>query len=151
MKQLTPPAETTKQLTSPAAHEYTPKPAEEDAQPRLVAASLRSPAVEVESAVAASPREATEQIEATGPVTISGCLERVGDEFWLKNVSGDDAPRSRSWKSGFLRKRSPSIAVIDRGYTHRLANYVGQRIETTGALADREMRVRALRVLGSCD
>ena len=89
--------------------------------------------------------------EPATPVTLAGCVERNGDGFSLKNASGEGAPASRSWKSGFLRKRSQSVALIDRGYTHRLATYVGQRVETTGVLADREMRVKTLRVLGACE
>ena len=85
------------------------------------------------------------------PATIAGCLGVEDDSFWLKNVSGDAAPKSRSWKSGFLRKKSSSIELVDRATTRRLAAYVGQRIETTGLLVDRQMRVKALRVLGSCD
>jgi hypothetical protein len=94
---------------------------------------------------------ANEPEDPARPVTLAGCVERNADGFWLKNAAGDGAPSSRSWKSGFLRKKSQSIALSDRGYTHRLATYVGQRVETTGVLADREMRVKSLRVLGSCD
>ena len=99
----------------------------------------------------ASTVSASESDDAAVPVTLAGCVERNDDGFWLKNASGDGAPSSRSWKSGFLRKRSHDVALVDRGYTHRLATYVGQRVETTGVLAEREMRVKTLKVLGTCD
>lgn len=83
--------------------------------------------------------------------TIAGCLTQDDGRFVLKNVSGEDAPKSRSWKSGFLRKRSQTIELIDQAGTKRLAPYVGQLIETTGVLEDREMRVKSLRVQGACD
>ena len=83
-------------------------------------------------------------------VTIAGCLERDDDTYRLTDTSGDSAPKSRSWKSGFIRKRSASIALVDAGNV-RLASHVGQRIETTGVIEDREMRVKSLRVQGSCD
>jgi len=84
-------------------------------------------------------------------VTISGCLERDDERFVLKNVSDEGAPTSRSWKSGFLRKRSTSIELIDPARTNRLASYVGRHIETSGVLEDREMHVKSLRVQGTCD
>ena len=83
-------------------------------------------------------------------VTIAGCLERDDDTYRLTDTSGDSAPTSRSWKSGFIRKRSASIALVDAGNV-RLASHVGQRIETTGVIEDREMRVKSLRVQGPCD
>jgi hypothetical protein len=128
---------------APATHVESP-----EAEPKIVAASLRSTGDAADQQPDTS--SVTNEVQALGPVTVSGCLERNDDGFWLTDVSGDDAPKSRSWKSGFLRKRSSSVALVDRGYTHRLATYVGQRVETTGILEDREMRVRAVRVLGSC-
>ena len=44
-----------------------------------------------------------------------------------------------------------TVELTDKGATTRLAAYVGRRIETTGVLVDREMRIKTLRVLGSCD
>ena len=132
-----------------AAYEFAPAAAPAESAPRMVTASLRSTEAEPEPASAPSSNE---QAEAAVPATIIGCLERDADAFWLKNVSGADAPKSRSWKSGFLRKKSSNVALVDRGgSSNRLATYVGRRIETTGALTDREMHVKTLRVLGACD
>lgn len=135
---------------APAAYQFTQAPeAAPESQARLVPASLRTTESESEPA---APSPSNEQAAAAVPATIAGCLERSENTFWLKNVSGDDAPKSRSWKSGFLRKKSPPVELVDRGgLTNRLTAYVGQRIETTGALVDHEMRVKSLRVLGRCD
>ena len=40
-------------------------------------------------------------------VTITGCLEvsTSGDTFRLTDTEGVDAPKSRSWRSGFFKKR----------------------------------------------
>ena len=130
-----------------AASESISKPAvSPDATMKMI-----SPPAPVASQSASTVAPAAEAEEPATPVTLAGCVERNGEGFSLKNASGEGAPSSRSWKSGFLRKRSQSVTLIDRGYTHRLATYVGQRVETTGVLADREMRVKTLRVLGSCD
>jgi hypothetical protein len=135
-------------MATPAAWESpTPSPSPETTL-KMISGPAPAVASQSVSTVAAS---AIEPEEPATPVTLAGCVERTGEGFWLKNASGDGAPTSRSWKSGFLRKKSLSVELIDRGYTHRLATYVGQRVETTGVLVDREMRVKALRVLGSCD
>jgi hypothetical protein len=133
---------------APAAWE-SPKPA---ATPETTLKMISAPVPSVASqSVSTVSTSASESEEPAAPVTLAGCVERNADGFWLKNASGDGAPTSRSWKSGFLRKKSLTVELVDRGYTHRLATYVGQRVETTGLLVDREMNVKALKVLGSCD
>lgn len=84
------------------------------------------------------------------PVTVTGCLERTDDGFRMKDTTGADAPKARSWKSGFLRKGSAAVAVVDPARSLRLADHVGRRVSVTGTLVDREMRARSLRRLGSC-
>jgi len=87
----------------------------------------------------------------TAPVTITGCLERADTTFRLKETEGDDVPRARSWKSGFLKKSPASIQVVDAANRLKLPAHVGQRIAVTGTLIDRELRVRSLRtVTASC-
>jgi hypothetical protein len=87
----------------------------------------------------------------TAPVTITGCLERADTTFRLKDAEGDDVPRSRSWKSGFLKKSPASIQVVDAANRLKLPAHVGQRITVTGTLIDRELRVRSLQtVTASC-
>ena len=141
--------------TAPAstAYDFAPAPAAPaEPAPRMVTASLRSTEVEAEPAAPAAPvPPANEQASAAVPATITGCLEHEADTFWLKGVSGTDAPKSRSWKSGFLRKKSSNVALVDKAGGSRLAAFVGRRIETNGALIDREMHVKSLRVLGACD
>ena len=83
--------------------------------------------------------------------TVSGCLERSDESFRLKDTSGTDAPKARSWKSGFLKKSSASIDVVDAMHRLRLANHVGQRVSLTGTLEDRSMQARSLqRIAGTC-
>jgi hypothetical protein len=87
----------------------------------------------------------------SAPVTITGCLERADETFRLKDTTGVDAPKSRSWKSGFLKKGSTSIEVVDVANRLKLPDHVGQRVSVTGTLVDREMQIRSLqRVAASC-
>jgi hypothetical protein len=86
------------------------------------------------------------------PVTITGCLERDDDSFRLKNTSGAGAPKSRSWKSGFLKKGAGSVDVVDPPKKLRLTDHVGERVSLTGVLVDHEMQARTLhRVASSCN
>ena len=83
--------------------------------------------------------------------TITGCLERNDETFRLKDTTGADSPKSRSWKSGFLKKGPAAIKVVDQTNRLNLPNHVGQRVSVTGLLVDREMQVRSLqRVAASC-
>jgi hypothetical protein len=78
-------------------------------------------------------------------VTITGCLERGNDTFRLTDTDGSDAPKTRSWKSGFLKKGPASIEVVDTARKLRMASHVGERVSVTGLLEDRQMQVRSLR------
>ena len=84
--------------------------------------------------------------------TMSGCLERDDDTFQLKDTSGDHAPKARTWKSGFVKKGSATVDVIDPTNRLKLASHVGHRISISGTLVDREMRARSLRATTeACD
>jgi hypothetical protein len=85
-------------------------------------------------------------------VTITGCLERDDETFRLRNTSGEAAPKARSWKSGFLRRSSATIDVVDVANRLALSSHVGRRVALTGTLVDREMTARTLQtVAASCD
>jgi hypothetical protein len=105
--------------------------------------------------VRATPTSASTLVDQAGPtsVTITGCLEMSvdGDQFRLTDTEGADAPRARSWRSGFLAKRSTPVAV-EPADPAALRGYVGQRVAVLGLLTDRDLQVRSLRVVNaSCD
>jgi hypothetical protein len=94
---------------------------------------------------------AQNQVVKPAPVTIMGCLERDDETFRLKDTSGADAPRSRSWKSAFLKKGAAPVEVVDASKRLKLTNHVGQRVSVTGTLSDGEMQIRSLRrIATSC-
>jgi hypothetical protein len=76
---------------------------------------------------------------------ISGCLEQDNGMFRLKDTDGDHAPKSRSWKSGFIRKGSAKVDVIDATNRFKLATFVGYRVSVSGALVDREIQAQSVR------
>ena len=86
----------------------------------------------------------------TVPVTITGCLEISvdQDEFRLTETEGIDAPRSRSWRTGFLKKRSTPVALIEPPDRLALQTHVGRRVAATGLLTSHDLRVSALRFVG---
>jgi len=115
------------------------------AQVRLIETSDSTLSLPEPSAPQASAAEQT-------PVTVTGCLEMDNETFRLKNTSGTNAPKARSWKSGFLKKNPASIEIVDTGNRVQLPAHVGQRVVVTGQLVDREMQVRSLRrVATSCN
>ena len=118
----------------------------------------KAPATETTAAAKTSKAPASvetkptvESVLAMAPVTITGCLELEEETFWLKEASGGDAPKSRSWRSGFLKKRPPSIKLVDATNALRLPSHVGQRVAATGTLMNRDLQASSLRrVAASC-
>src|SRR4029079_3335613 len=85
-------------------------------------------------------------------VTVAGCLERNNDGFRLKDTSGADAPKARSWKSGFMKKGSASLDVSYPAHAIPLSDYVGRRVSVTCTLTGREMKAKSVRRMSaSCD
>lgn len=85
------------------------------------------------------------------PLTISGCLDRDGDSYRLTDAAGVGLPKSRSWKSGFLKKNASSITVVDGDRHARLQDHLGQRVTVTGTMVNREMQIGSMRLLSeSC-
>jgi hypothetical protein len=84
-------------------------------------------------------------------VTITGCLEvsTDGHEFRLADTEGADAPRSRSWRTGFLRKRTAPVSLVGSPDPLTLKKNVGKRVAATGLLTDRELQVSSLRPVGT--
>jgi hypothetical protein len=97
-------------------------------------------------------REATVPTVQAPVTTIAGCLERDGDAFRLKDTSGADAPKTRSWKSGFIKKSTSSVDVFDRSKALGLSSRIGQRVSVTGTLVDRALQARSVRrIASSCN
>ena len=134
-----------------AARQPSP-PTEIGPVPASQSTTAKAAAMEVDPALF-QPSKTIANGAAQAAVTIAGCLEERKDQtFRLKNTVGDDAPKSRGWKSGFLKKGSTSIDLVDAGNRMKLQNHVGEQITVTGMLADKEMQVRSVkRVAESCE
>ena len=88
-------------------------------------------------AVAAKQDE--EQSVAT---TLTGCLVHDDDMFQLKDTDGAHAPKARSWKSGFIKRGSAKVVVLDPTNRLKLAGHVGRRVSVSGTLTEREIDAR---------
>lgn len=147
-----------------AAHELTPASRVASTEAGTERVATAEPSTEAPSAplttsesITVRPSE-TDMPEAKGtigrtaPVTVFGCLERANSSFRLTDTDGVDAPKARSWKTGFLKKGAASIEVVDPGNRAKLSTHVGQRLSVTGTLADRQMQVRSIRrISATCD
>jgi hypothetical protein len=81
--------------------------------------------------------------------TYVGCLraENGGKKFVLTDVTGPDAPKARSWKTGFLTKRRAKLQIVAPGLP--LRDHVGRLVQVTGRRSDKVLRARALKVVAS--
>ena len=119
----------------PPAAAPSPAPEPRNEPPALDATVLVTPAATIEPPIA----------------TIAGCLTFDDGEYRLKDATGTDAPKSRSWKSGFLTKRSASIDIVDSHQSLGLPAHVGQRVEIAGTLVERELQAQSLvQLAASC-
>ena len=118
-----------------------------DRRPEMATLPVAPPSPSPQSAPAVEPSPEPK----VARVTIEGCLERADDTFRLTDTAGTNAPTSRSWKSGFLKKRPAAIEVRDSVKRVNLASHVGQRVSVTGTLVDRQLRVGSLQPISlSC-
>jgi cell division protein FtsN len=127
--------------TEPVKKIATPKPAPS-------AVPVKGAPVASATAPSAVPARATED----EPVTVTGCLALDNQEYRLTDTEGENAPKSRSWKSGFLKKHGANLEVLDAANSLRLATHLGQRVTVTGVVTDRKMQARSLVVAArSCN
>jgi hypothetical protein len=127
-------------------------------QAKAATAPASTPAAPAAAAVAANASEApVPAVDApviaptakSAPITITGCLAREDTAYKLKDTSGNNAPKARSWKSGFLKKGAAPVEIYDTANRLKLPAHVGQRVSVTGELRDREMYVRSLQPVSS--
>jgi hypothetical protein len=107
------------------------------------AIEARTVAAKQNTAASATAKQNASELVMT---TVTGCLELRDDGmFQLKDTDGSHAPKSRSWKSGFIKKGAANVDVFDAGNRLKLGTHVGYRVSISGALTDRELRARSLR------
>jgi hypothetical protein len=143
----TPATQTTKRSSSARKATTNVVPAKATASPSAAAAPVAANA----PANNAAANTATGAVKGE-VVTITGCLEVDNQEYRLTDTAGADAPKSRSWKSGFLKKRAANLEVVDTAKKLRLGTHLGQRVTVTGVVDERKMEAWSLVVAArSCN
>jgi hypothetical protein len=139
--------------TAPRPAARKPAAAAASTRPAASAATtLPVPAKSDMTTVVTAPAPRQDAVSPAEVVTISGCLEQDDEKFQLKDTSGEDAPKGRSWRSGFLRRGNSSVDIIDQANRLHLPTYVGQRVSVTGMMVDKEMQARSVRIVAiSCE
>lgn len=134
-----PPVVSAAPVTKPAPVEK-PAPA---AKPRTTEA-VKTPAIKP---TPLTPAAASPTAPVPESVSITGCLASSKNGYWLKDATGGELSKSRSWKTGFFKKRSPRVdVVVPKGLA--LAEHVGFRVTASGVLEDQELRARSVRRAG---
>ena len=103
----------------------------------------------VVTSASAKAKATAKAAAAPSSVTVSGCLERDDALFKLTDTSGTQAPKERSWKTGFVRKRNSDLDVVDAAKKLKLKDHVGHRVSVTGSVKDGEMRAASVRHLAA--
>jgi hypothetical protein len=102
----------------------------------------------VNASVVAGASSKSKAATATS-VTVSGCLERDDAAYRLRDTNGAQAPKERSWRTGFMRKRNSDLDIVDASKKLKLRDHVGHRVSLTGTVLEGEMRAASMRHLAA--
>lgn len=83
-------------------------------------------------------------------VTLSGCLEADGRKFVLTAPEGAQAPKGRSWKTGFVTKK-PKNVELTAASSVKLGDHLGHKVSVVGVRngADTHLEARSIRQLAA--
>jgi hypothetical protein len=135
---------TSAQSKTPAKAPAKAAPAKPAAKvaPAKVAPAKTAPAKAAAAKVAVAPVE-------TGD-TLTGCLETDGTSYRIADVEGNQAPKGRSWKTGFITKRAKAIEVVGASSSLNLEGHVGHRISVVGTRdGETHFRARSIKQLAA--
>jgi hypothetical protein len=138
----------------PSVGPAAPTPAALAAATSVNEGSARPGTPELHPATLAARSTGSPEPSSAAAVTITGCLEGTvdGGEFRLTDTDGADAPKSRGWRSGFLKKRPAAVELVNIRDTSAFRRLVGHRVVTTGLLGSRELSVHSIASAGgTCD
>lgn len=89
--------------------------------------------------------------KANASVTMNGCLREDGSKFVLTGLKGDQAPKGRSWKTGYILKAKKNVVVTPANGV-KLKDHVGRQVTISGVTnGGTKMTARSIRrVAVSC-
>ena len=125
------------------------KPAPAKAAPAKAAPAKAVAAKPVPAKVAAAPVAVVPVDPNT--VTMIGCLESDGSNYRLADVQGNQAPKGRSWKTGFITKKTKNIDLVGAPASLKLQDHIGRKVSVSGLKDDdTHLKARTIKQLGSC-
>ena len=84
-------------------------------------------------------------------VTMIGCLETDGTNYRLADVQGNQATKGRSWKTGFITKKSKPVELVGAASSLNLKGSIGRKISVVGVKdGETHLKARSFKQLGSC-
>ena len=112
-----------------SAQSKTPAKAPAKAAPAKAAPAKAVPAK------AAPAKAAVEPVEP-GSITLTGCLEADGRKYMLTDLEGAKAPKGRSWKTGFVTKKSKDVELDVATSGLKLGDHIGHKVSVVGVRED---------------
>jgi hypothetical protein len=90
--------------------------------------------------------------KANASVTMNGCLREDGGKFVLTGLKGDQAPKGRSWKTGYIVKAKKDVVVTPASGGVKLKDHVGRQVTIAGVTnGGTKVTARSIRrVAASC-
>ena len=132
-----------------SAQSTTPAKAPVKATPAKAAPAKAAPAKAV-PAKTVPAKAAGEQVEP-GSITLTGCLEADGRKYMLTDLEGAQAPKGRSWKTGFVTKKSKDVELVATS-SLKLGDHIGHKVSVVGIRDDdTHLKARSIKQLaGAC-
>ena len=92
--------------------------------------------------------------KATTPeqITVTGCLHSQGAKYVLTDVSGQQAPKGRSWKTGYMKHGMKDVEVVSSSTGPKLKDHVGHMVTVMGVKdGETHMKARSIKPMtASC-
>ena len=127
-----------------SAQTKTPVKAPAKAAPAKAAPAKAVPAKAAPAKVAVAPID-------PNSVTMIGCLESDGVNYRLSDVQGNLAPKGRSWKTGFVTKKTKNIDLVGASSTLNLKDNVGRKVSVIGVKdGETQLKARSVKQIGTC-
>ena len=98
------------------------------------------------------PAKATVVPVEAGSITLTGCLQADGRKYMLMDPEGPKAEKGRSWKTGFITKKSKDVEVVATSTSMKLGDFRGHKVSVVGVKdGQAHLKARTIKQLtGSC-
>jgi hypothetical protein len=85
-------------------------------------------------------------------ITLTGCLQANGPKYMLTDTEGPKAEKGRSWKTGFITKKSKDVEVVASSASVKLGDFRGHKVSVVGVRdGEAHLKARTIKQLvGSC-